>query len=344
MVVRTGFLILLLIAAISPLSGQVASDSVCSGDAAPKKYFVSNPEPGTVYNWTLNGGGSVISQTNDTLAVTWGNVSGLYSISVTGTSASGCSTPEVMYWINILQTPVVTVIPEFPVICIEESIELSASGAASYTWSPTDDLSAATGSQVSAFPSATTTYTVTGMLGACNGSGTVTVTVDPFPEADFTYIQTGNYIAEFENTTSDGTTFEWIFEAGNTSNEENPVASFPFEGTYPVTLITTNSCGSDTITKDVLILKVGFLDLSDATFEIGPNPFQDFLRINLSLKHPQPVKLAVYDLVGKQVHTEFFEGGLKNDITLNLSQLAMGMYLVQLNKGAETINIKVLKE
>jgi large repetitive protein len=67
-------------------------------------------------------------------------------------------------------------------ICIGNTTTLTASGASTFTWLPITDLTPTTGSSVDATPSATITYTVTGTDGnGCEGSDSVTVTVNPLP-------------------------------------------------------------------------------------------------------------------------------------------------------------------
>lgn len=64
---------------------------------------------------------------------------------------------------------------------------LTASGAATYTWSPSASLSASTGDNVTALPGTTTTYTVTGTdVTGCVGTATTTVTVNPLPPTTIT--------------------------------------------------------------------------------------------------------------------------------------------------------------
>lgn len=82
-------------------------------------------------------------------------------------------------------TVAVTVIPGIPVsasndttICIGTSATLTATGATDYIWSPPTGLSATTGTQVTASPAVTTTYTVTGSDNGCTGQAQVIVTVN----------------------------------------------------------------------------------------------------------------------------------------------------------------------
>ncbi|MGI9191242.1 MAG: beta-propeller fold lactonase family protein, partial [Chitinophagaceae bacterium] len=63
------------------------------------------------------------------------------------------------------------------------AVNLVASGADSYTWTPADGLNSNTGASVSASPSVSTTYTVTGVntLGSCSATAVTTVTVNGMP-------------------------------------------------------------------------------------------------------------------------------------------------------------------
>lgn len=62
-------------------------------------------------------------------------------------------------------------------ICAGESTNLSASGATSYSWSPSDGLSNASIANPVASPIVTTTYTVTGTTNDCWNKANVTITV-----------------------------------------------------------------------------------------------------------------------------------------------------------------------
>src|SRR5260221_10556190 len=77
--------------------------------------------------------------------------------------------------------PGITATPP-PAICNGQSATLTASGAQSYNWTPSTNLSASTGSPVTASPSSTTTYTVTGTdNNGCSATAQVIVTVNPLP-------------------------------------------------------------------------------------------------------------------------------------------------------------------
>lgn len=59
------------------------------------------------------------------------------------------------------------------------SVTLTGSGATTYSWDPPFGLSSTSGVTVTASPTVTTTYTLTGTTGSCNSSTVVTITVPP---------------------------------------------------------------------------------------------------------------------------------------------------------------------
>ena len=106
------------------------------------------------------------------------------------------------------------------------------------------------------------TYTQAGVydviLEVSNSAGSNTVTkvdyviVDDVPTPGFTST-TNSTTADFTNTTVNGTTYDWDFGDGNSSNEVDPSHTYAMDGTYMVTLTATNACGSATTTNTVVV-------------------------------------------------------------------------------------------
>ncbi|MFL5745953.1 MAG: beta strand repeat-containing protein, partial [Niastella sp.] len=130
--------------------------------------------------WSLNGTG-VPGATNQTYSTT---TSGSYTVTVT--NGNGCARTSAATSITVNPLPTITVSPAAPAaFCSGGSVTLTASGANTYTWSPATDLSITTGNIVNAYPSVTTTYTVTGTgANGCIGTANVTVTVTQGPSGD----------------------------------------------------------------------------------------------------------------------------------------------------------------
>ena len=99
---------------------------------------------------------------------------------VIGTDANGCSNSANID-ITVKALPTISITPASALICTSIGTALTASGATSYSWSPSTGLSATTGATVTASPSLDTTYTVTGTANGCFNSETVFVAVIPSP-------------------------------------------------------------------------------------------------------------------------------------------------------------------
>lgn len=82
----------------------------------------------------------------------------------------------------------------------------------------------------------------------------ITYTDCDMPIASFSYIV--NVLdVDFNNQSSDATTFYWDFGDGYFSNLPNPLHAYQNQGIYHVCLIASNECGSDTICQDISLCK-----------------------------------------------------------------------------------------
>jgi hypothetical protein len=140
-------------------------------------------------------------------------------------------------------------------LCTGESTILHGSGGTTFSWSPTTGLSDPNIANPVASPGVTTTYTLT-VTGStiCQGTDTVTVTVNPIPVAQLTVTSAtfcrGNSI---QLNASGGTSYLWIPSAGlNSSTISNPVAT-PLQTTiYTVVVSDTTNCYT-TATVDLTV-------------------------------------------------------------------------------------------
>ena len=79
------------------------------------------------------------------------------------------------------------------------------------------------------------------------------IVINDVPTAGFEYESNG-FEVSFTNTSESGESFEWSFGDDSTSTAENPVHLYEANSTsFTVQLITTNSCGSDTISQEITI-------------------------------------------------------------------------------------------
>ena len=82
---------------------------VCAGSLA-EPYLINPPTPGSVYQWTLSGGGTIISgATTDNITVDWGVTPGIYTITVTETDVNGCPGIPVIVDVTVQALPTATI-------------------------------------------------------------------------------------------------------------------------------------------------------------------------------------------------------------------------------------------
>jgi gliding motility-associated-like protein len=146
---------------------SVNNPTICEGASA-----TVIPTGAGYYSWTPS---STLSSSVGSPVIATPATTTTYTI--TGTNGGCTSTTTAT--VTVIPNPVVTV--NSPTICAGASDILTASGATSYTWTPSATLSSGTGTSVTATPATTTTYTVTGTTGTCIGTATATVTVNPIP-------------------------------------------------------------------------------------------------------------------------------------------------------------------
>lgn len=94
--------------------------------------------------------------------------------------------------------------------------------------------------------------------------------------------------------------------------------------------------------KENLNNSITTLDKKLATFNIYPNPANDYIDINYELNNMSNISIEIIDLNGKTIQTILHEKqqGLIN-IQVNTQNLKSGNYLVRMNSGGKTMVRKV---
>ncbi len=213
------------------------NQSICIGDTATLS--VSSGITGTSFIWSTG-------STNNSITV---NPTSTSSYTVVATTPAGCIDSAIAT-VTVNPLPVVVASPAAPAVCPGSSVNLTASGASTYTWSPSASLSSSTGSSVSASPTSTTTYSVIGTSGAgCVDSTTITVLLNAGVTVNVDHHDTLVCIGStFPLTATGALTYSWtpstFLNANNTASVQvTPMADI----TYIVTGTDANGCqGMDT--------------------------------------------------------------------------------------------------
>ena len=124
------FFLVTLMVSIMEVDAQFA-DVVCAGSV--RMYKITG-NPGSTFQWTIDGGGSITNTYNDSIEVTWGDKAGIYNIQVVQTSKFGCKGAPVMAAIKLSAPPAVTLGNNIK-ICEGQTATLDAgTGFTFYNW------------------------------------------------------------------------------------------------------------------------------------------------------------------------------------------------------------------
>lgn len=169
--------------------------------------------------------------------------SGTYWVIVSNGACSDTSSP-ITVTVNPLPVSNIDCVTSF--FCEGDSVMLTASPGTSWLWS-----NGATTQSIYWYTSGVCDVSVTDANGCSSISETLVLTAYPLPEADFVYDVAGLHVA-FTNSSS-GSSYNWNFGDNTTSSEEHPNHTYNAPGTYTVSLVCSNNCGSDVRTQVVRI-------------------------------------------------------------------------------------------
>lgn len=205
---------------------------------------------GYAYQWSPAAG-----LTNPQSASTQAVVSGPANLVLTVTDTLGCAASDTVA-IKVYEP--ITINAVGASVCANESATLSATGAASYTWSPSTGLSNASIPNPVVRPGVTTTYTVVGTdsVNCYSDTATVTVSVKPTPTISLgpdVTLPIGETLT-LSSTVTNGPITRWLWTpASNLSCTTcpEPTAEIKWDIAYRVTVRNEYNCTA----SDTLVIK-----------------------------------------------------------------------------------------
>lgn len=235
-----------------PLPVIGSNSPVCEGSALN---LTSPSIPGAVYSWTgPNGFTSAVE--DPTIPGVLSTMSGVYSLVV---SISGCSSPQADINVTVQAAPVATALNNGP-FCPGSTIQLSASGGTSYSWSGpagfAGNLQNPVINNCNVANSGVYTVVITDATG-CTATATTTVTVSnvlTFTIGSNSPVCAGADVI-FNAPAPVGAVYSWSGPGGFVSAIQNPVinlATAANAGTYTLNLTDANGC-SGTATTQVTV-------------------------------------------------------------------------------------------
>lgn len=176
------------------------------------------------------------------------------------------------------------------------------------------------------------------------------------PDADFSadevLVEEGQTVTFTDLSTNTPTSWAWTFEGGTpaTSTEAAPTVTYAEEGTYNVSLTTTNAAGSsEVLTKEDYIVVEVALGVDGvnqlANVKVYPNPTKGKVTIALNEDAGKNVTVEVYDFLGRKVYSADNQTtGAGQQIELNVANLVgEQVFFIKLNVDGKTGSYKLLK-
>jgi hypothetical protein len=301
------------------------------------------------------------------------NVGSNGPITVTVTNSLGCSGTSAPINVTVLPVPTTTITASGPLtFCEGGSVTLTAGGANAYIWANNSTSTTQTVSTPG-------TYVVTGYAAnGCPDLAEITVTVNDSPSADLitdgnsslcpgesltisaqpgnTYNWTSGSSAQ-EITVSTPGTYSCVLTSLNgctTTSEQIVVTAaqptsttlnvtalenyvlneiiYTQSGTY--TQVLTNAAGCDSTITLNLTLTVGLDENGFVSFSVQPNPTDAIFTLKAS--EALYSNYVIQDAQGKVVATGALSG---TSTTINIDQVARGIYFLKVAEAAEAIRI-----
>lgn len=167
------------------------------------------------------------------------------------------------------------------------------------------------------------------------------------PSADFEVVQTVIYVGDevqFVDLSTGGVAeYFWTFGDGVTSTESNPTHVYTEAGVYTVTLNVTNPVGSDFELKELYLEVLNPVGINENTLvdniSIHPNPASTLVNIGINASFTKAA-YQLYNSTGKLVA----QNNLDQAATIDVSELAAGLYFMQLNIDGIIVNKKFVVE
>lgn len=279
-----------------------------------------------VFQWSFEGGNPTVSSLPNPI-VNY-STSGNYDVQLIVQNAFGADTLLWVDYVEVLESPFVTITTETDTICIGASANLTASGALSYIWNSGQAMSSTDGEEITVSPITSANYIVNGITSAgCADTALQRIVVVTTPPQPSITVNGGTLVA------SSGSAFEWYFNGALLENANEQFYSPTANGNYNVRVFIPGGCSS--ISGIFPVNFVGIDELSSTNgFALYPNPANEVVHFYVPFDN---FAWSVFDGTGRLI-----QGGNSSQSWINLEthNFAEGLYLVQLSDG-RSINTSI---
>jgi hypothetical protein len=327
----------------APSSFTTSSATACQG-ASTVAYEVAAVSGATSYNWTYSGTGATINGSGNAVTVAFAANATAGTLSVTAENACGVSNALTLAIAidNIASTP--ANLAGDNSLCANETATYSVNAVTGVTFNwtlPNGWTGTSNTNSISVTANGTGGNISVTAQNSCGTSAaaTLAITVNAAPTVT---------LGAFSNkcTTDAAFTLSGGSPAGGTytvngtaATTFNPATSGAGSFAVVYTYQDGNGC-SNTATQNITVnVCSGIYDVLSAAIRIYPNPAADYVVLSIPTGVTEISALRIYDAQGKlveQLNTNDFAS--TNEVRINTSKLANGIYSVQLSAAGFKVN------
>ena len=221
----------------------------------------------------------------------------------------------------------------------------AGTGATSYLWNTgaiTDTLRV----------TSTGTYSVIATQGGCVARDTVVIGscnhIIPgcLPVAYFRVLNVSQAnMVTFKDSSYRAVTYQWYFGDGTPADtvRGSSVHTYAQSGIYNVKLIVCDSCGCDTMSKQVNVNANGITEINGLNdVNLFPNPASNKCTIVISATQEMEISLDISNMLGATVQNKKWQVNAgENKLDLDLSDMSSGMYTVTIRSASGILTKKL---
>jgi hypothetical protein len=257
--------------------------------------------------------------TGDSTATITVTKTGTYA--ATATNQGGCAGTDSVS-IDVQPLPQVSVSPDDTTICRNDSVELQASGGATYQWAPHHSLSDSNSAKTMAYADSSEEYVVTATdTNGCEATDTTNVKVDPLPAVPTITQHTDTL------TTGQGYAgYQWFYNSAPLPDDTTYQHVAQQSGVYEVAVANQYGCTRMSDTANVALTGIAY-EANARTIRVYPNPTNGKLIADINLEEPASPTMKVVDVLGRRItEIQTAENTASYTGVFDLSQKAPGVY------------------
>ena len=330
-------------------------------------YSIALVKRATSYEWSAPTGASITSGASPNIInVSYANGFTGGNITVGARNVCGLSTPlrNRTIRLNTLPAPSAIIGP-VDGLCNVSNASYSATpvvGATGYNWTvPATEsiISGSNNNNISVnFSASFATSTITvAAVNNCGAGATLSLSLKATPNTPGTITGPASACAgstqSYAISTVQGTSnYIWtvpggaVINSGQGTKNINVNHSTNASATGIITVRASNGCGTSAV-RVLAVATTNCPRLGDATtqLEVYPNPANSFINLSFNVEQSQQATIILRDAAGRIVYNEAIDAiaGFNNQ-QIEVSNLAKGVYFVQLQTGASSENTRLIVE